>query len=111
MRYINRHLRISPPTNNDAMQEVKLYTTAAERDELESLAEIYSIIVALDAIEKAYLKDTISEEEYTKECSKLLKQYKSFLADEQVAKAFGDLSSFQKEWDVSSLVTSRWLLR
>jgi ESCRT-I complex subunit VPS28 len=80
---------------------VKLSTTSAERDLYDSLAEIYSIIVTLDAIEKAYLKDSITEDEYTETCSRLLKQYKSHLADEAVAKEFGDLESFKREWGVS----------
>ena len=66
------------------------------------MAEIYSIIITLDALEKAYLKDSIPESEYTETCSRLLKQYKSNLADETVAKAFGDLDTFKREWDVSN---------
>lgn len=66
----------------------------------DSLAEIYSIIVTLDALEKAYLKDSITEVDYTGTCSRLLKQYKSNLANEAVARAFGDLDSFTKEWHV-----------
>ena len=81
----------------------KLATTSAERDLYDSLAEVYSIIVTLDAIEKAYLKDSIGEAEYTETCSRLLKQYKSNLADETVARAFGDLESFKKEWDVCTV--------
>ena len=75
-------------------------TTSAERDLYESLAEIYSIVVTLDALEKAYLKDSIHENEYTDTCSRLLKQYKSNLADETIARAFGDLDHFKREWDV-----------
>ena len=73
---------------------------SAERDLYDSLAEIYSIIVTLDALEKGYLKDSISEADYTETCSRLLKQYKSNLADETVARAFGDLESFKREWDM-----------
>lgn len=81
-------------------EEVKLSTTSAERDLHESLAEIYSIIVTLDAVERAYLKDLIPETEYSEVCSRLLKQYKSNLADTTVARAFGDLERFKREWDV-----------
>lgn len=66
----------------------------------DSLAEIYSIIITLDALEKAYLKDSITEADYTGTCSRLLKQYKSNLANDTVARAFGDLDSFAKEWQV-----------
>ena len=66
----------------------------------DSLAEIYSIFITLDALEKAYLKDSITEAEYTETCSRLLKQYKSNLANETVARAFGDLDTFNKAWQV-----------
>jgi ESCRT-I complex subunit VPS28 len=46
------------------------------------------------------LKDSITEVDYTGTCSRLLKQYKSNLANEAVAQAFGDLDSFAKEWQV-----------
>ena len=81
-------------------QEVKLYTTPAERDLWDSLAEIYSIIVTLDGLEKAYIKDSITEAEYTEMCTKLLKQYASTLSDERVSRAFVDLETFKREWDV-----------
>lgn len=79
---------------------MKLAENAAERDLYESLAEIYSIIITLDALEKAYLRDSVQESEYTETCDRLLRQYKSNLADETVANAFGDLESFKLEWDV-----------
>lgn len=82
-------------------QEVKLASTSAERDLYESLAEIYSIIVTLDGLEKAYIKDAVTEAEYTETCTRLLKQYKSSLGDETVAREFGDLESFKRTWAVS----------
>lgn len=83
-------------------QEVRLASNNAERELYESLAEIYSIIITLDAIEKAYLKDSIAETDYGETCSRLLKQYKSHLQDENVAQSFGDLETFMRKWDVRS---------
>ncbi|KAF2155291.1 ESCRT-1 complex, Vps28 subunit [Myriangium duriaei CBS 260.36] len=93
------------PTSNLSVtinpdEEVTLSANAAERDLYESLAEIYSIVTTLDALERAYLKDSIPEGEYTETCNRLLKQYKSNLADETVSKAFGDLESFKLEWNM-----------
>ncbi|KAK2596995.1 hypothetical protein N8I77_012870 [Diaporthe amygdali] len=79
--------------------EVKLADTRAERDLQDSLAEIFSIIITLDELEKAFLKDAIPEAEYTEICERSLKQYKSILADEAVAKAFVGLEEFKAEWD------------
>lgn len=81
-------------------EEVKLAETSAERELYESLAEIYSIIITLDALERAYLRDSIKEAEYTETCDRLLRQYRSNLSDETVAAAFGDLESFKSEWNL-----------
>ena len=81
-------------------QEVKLADTRAERDLQDSLAEIFSIIVTIDELEKAFLKDAIPEADYTEICERSLKQYKSLVADETVAKAFVGLEEFKAEWDV-----------
>ncbi|KAG8163595.1 hypothetical protein KVR01_006892 [Diaporthe batatas] len=80
--------------------EVKLADTRAERDLQDSLAEIFSIIITLDELEKAFLKDAIPEAEYTEICERSLKQYKSILADEAVARAFVGLEEFKAEWDL-----------
>ncbi|RMZ85311.1 hypothetical protein DV738_g118, partial [Chaetothyriales sp. CBS 135597] len=81
-------------------EEVKLTDSSAERDLIDSLAEIYSIIHTLDGLEKAYIKDALSEKEYSDLCSKLLKQYKSNLSNEQVSREFADLDTFCQRWDV-----------
>lgn len=81
-------------------QEVKLADTRAERDLQDSLAEVFSIITTIDALEKAFLKDAIPEAEYTETCDRLLKQYKAILTDEAVAREFVDLETFKAEWDV-----------
>jgi ESCRT-I complex subunit VPS28 len=86
------------------MQEVKLTNTRKEENLQESLAEVFSIIITLDELEKAYLKDAIPESDYTEICDRLLKQYNAFLADEAVLKEFGDLESFKQEWDVSLVI-------
>ncbi|KAK5090191.1 Vacuolar protein-sorting-associated protein 28 [Lithohypha guttulata] len=82
-------------------EEVKLADSAAERDLIDSLAEVYSIIRTLDGLEKAYQKDALPENEYTEACSKMIKQYQSILSDKNVEREFRDLDSFMREWDAS----------
>ena len=77
---------------------MKLSSTSSERDTIDSLAEIYSIIVTLDGLEKAYVKDAVSESEYSELCSKLIKQYQRIVGDEGVAREFGGLDRFVEEW-------------
>ncbi|KAF7888331.1 uncharacterized protein EAF02_002872 [Botrytis sinoallii] len=81
-------------------EEVKLAESRAERDLQDSLAEVFSIIITLDQLERAYLKDAIPESDYTETCDRLLKQYKAILADESVAREFVDLETFKSEWDI-----------
>ena len=66
----------------------------------DSLAELFSIIVTLDELEKAFLKDAIPEAEYTDICERSLRQYKALLTDETIAKEFGGLEEFKAKWDV-----------
>ena len=95
---------------------MKLASSSAERDLYESLAEIYGIIVTLDGLEKAYIKDVVTEAEYTETCTRLLKQYKSSLGDDTVANEFVDLETFKRTWGVSSTLVCHatkanpWLL-
>ncbi|KAJ9661963.1 Vacuolar protein-sorting-associated protein 28 [Neophaeococcomyces mojaviensis] len=81
-------------------EEMRLADSAAQRDLIDSLAEIYSIIRTLDGLEKAYQKDALPEQEYSDMCSKMLRQYQSILSDKNVQREFGDLDSFMKEWDI-----------
>ncbi|KAK9385540.1 vacuolar protein sorting-associated [Lipomyces mesembrius] len=81
-------------------EEARLYRTSAQRDLYESLAEVYAIIVTLDFVEKAYVKDTISQAEYTPICSRLLAQYSTILKNQDVANEFKDLDSFRAQYDI-----------
>ncbi|EZF27406.1 hypothetical protein H112_00511 [Trichophyton rubrum D6] len=81
-------------------EEVKPFSSPAERDLYESLAEIYSIIITLDGLEKAYIKDAVTESEYTETCTRLLKQYRSILSDDTVATEFVDLDTFKRAWEM-----------
>jgi len=90
---------ISSRINQD--EEVKLADSSLERDLLDSLAELYSIIRTLDGLEKAYQKDALPENEYTSLCTKMIKQYQSLLSDSNVEREFKDLDSFMREWDIT----------
>ncbi|KAK4100685.1 ESCRT-1 complex, Vps28 subunit [Parathielavia hyrcaniae] len=90
----------TPSATINLDEEVKLAETRAERDLQDSLAEVFSIIVTIDELEKAFLKDAIPEADYTEICERSLKQYKSLTADETVAKAFVGLEQFKAEWDL-----------
>jgi len=53
---------MSAPISLD--EEARLYTTNAERERYENLATLYGIIVTLDYLERAYVRDSVTAAEY-----------------------------------------------
>jgi ESCRT-I complex subunit VPS28 len=49
-------------------EEVRLYTNNAEREKYNLLATLFGIVVALDYIERAYVRDSITAAEYVPSC-------------------------------------------
>jgi len=47
-------------------EEVRLYNTNAEREKYNTLATLYGIIIALDYLERAYVRDAITSTQYVK---------------------------------------------
>ncbi|KAJ7083648.1 vacuolar protein sorting-associated [Mycena belliarum] len=60
-------------------EEVRLYTTNADREKYTLLATLFGIVVALDYLERAYVRDSITSAEYSPACTRLLSQYKTML--------------------------------
>ncbi|KAG8985965.1 Vacuolar protein-sorting-associated protein 28 [Tulasnella sp. JGI-2019a] len=60
-------------------EEVRLFSTNTERERFESLATLFGIIVSLDYLERAYVRDSISAAQYSPACTRLLGQYKTML--------------------------------
>jgi len=56
---------------------VKLYTNNREREMYDNMADLYSIIKTTEALEKAYVRDAITADEYKQNCSKLITQFKA----------------------------------
>ena len=60
----------------DLQQEVKLYSHAREREQVDNEAVVFALVQTIQMLEKAYIKDAVQPKEYTASCSKLLVQYK-----------------------------------
>lgn len=73
-----------------------------QRETTESLAELYSVIVALDYVEKAYLRDSIQSSQYTAAVNKLLAQYKTYLSDSDVQREFVSLEEFKERFHITA---------
>lgn len=55
--------------------EVKLFNNAREREEYDNRADLFALIQTIQALEKAYIKDAVPPQDYTRECTRLLAQY------------------------------------
>ncbi|KAJ7968472.1 Vacuolar protein sorting-associated protein 28-like [Quillaja saponaria] len=57
--------------------EVKLWNDKREREMYDNFAELYAIIKATEKLEKVYIRDIISSQEYETECHKLIAHFKT----------------------------------
>ncbi|KAH7102438.1 vacuolar protein sorting-associated protein 28 [Auriculariales sp. MPI-PUGE-AT-0066] len=60
-------------------EEVRLYSNNLERERLESQGTLFGIVVALEFLERAYVRDSITAVEYVPACTKLIGQYRTML--------------------------------
>lgn len=86
-----------PTTNLD--QEVKLHTTVKQRELYESLAEIHSIIVTLDYLEKGFTRLDQSWRLYP-DMSSPYRPIQWNTENDAVTKEFSSLDEFQKRYGV-----------
>uniref|UniRef100_A0A8C3UC72 Vacuolar protein sorting-associated protein 28 homolog n=2 Tax=Catharus ustulatus TaxID=91951 RepID=A0A8C3UC72_CATUS len=75
----------APGNKPELYEEVKLYKNAREREKYDNMAELFAVVKTLQALEKAYIKDCVSPNEYTAACSRLLVQFKAALKQVQGA--------------------------
>ncbi|CAR28664.1 hypothetical protein ZYGR_0U00220 [Zygosaccharomyces rouxii] len=99
------------------MQIIPLFepgVSIRQREVAETLAEVYSIVICVDQVEKMYLKDVIPDEsEYNRVTARLLQQYRAIMAnndqDHDFQMAFGgSLQEFCKRYGV---IASNGVLR
>lgn len=76
---------------------MKLYARPSERDEWDNMRDLYAIVVTIEHLEKAYIRDAISPSEYTPACAKLLAQYKTAIN----LYTDGGIDGFLQEYRVS----------
>lgn len=61
---------------NELYEEVKLFRHAREREKYDNMADLFALVATLQNLEKAYIRDCVTPQEYTAACSKLLVQFK-----------------------------------
>lgn len=93
-------------------EQVRLFSSLKEREHYDNMADLYSIFVATENLEKSYIRDIITAEEYvlfgycnspaaryTPACSKLIAQFKTCL--NSLGTDF-NIQSFLEKYDVQS---------
>ena len=114
------HIRPTMSTTISLDEEVRLYSTNAEREKYSTLATLFGIIIALDYLERAYVRDSITAAEwaflvfwshlrterlqylkrYSPACTRLLSQYKTML--KLLGSDVPSVDEFMKGYRVSS---------
>jgi len=77
-------------------EEVRLGKNLGERERYDNMADVFSIITSLQALEKAYIKDVVEPAEYTKYCEKLLAQFS--VAYRQIKSDFPNIEDFVRKY-------------
>ncbi|OLY82143.1 Vacuolar protein sorting-associated protein 28-like protein [Smittium mucronatum] len=75
---------------------MKLATTFKEREEYDNKAYLYAILQSLELLERAFFRDSITQEEYSSACAKFISQYKS--VSRVLEKSVPDVSLFAQEY-------------
>lgn len=91
---------MAAPNQRPPMGEVRLYENNKERNDLQMLSDLYSIIKVTDLLEAAYSRDAITASEYNEECSKLIAQFKATEKSLMLNKAILNATEFYKEYNV-----------
>jgi len=66
-------------SSNDLSNQpkIKLYENRKDREYHDNMAELFAIIVSVERLEKAYVKDLVKAEDYTKACQVMIAKFKT----------------------------------
>ena len=88
-------LRSAPP-DPKLQEEVKLYENARQREDYDNRANVFSLIKTIEALEKAYIKDAVTPDQYTSSCNILLDQYNA--AFKLIKGSFATVETFTQRY-------------
>ncbi|CAF0905249.1 unnamed protein product, partial [Brachionus calyciflorus] len=80
----------------ELFEEVRLYKNPKERERYDNQANLFAIVCTLEQLEKAYIRDCITPNEYTSTCSNLLAQFKT--AFKLIESDFKTIEDFLKKY-------------
>ena len=91
--------------------EVKLFASAKERRKYDDLADLYSILVATEHLEKAFGRDAVGAAQYEAQCSRLISQFKLSEAALRADGTVGDVGEFMDAYSMDCPRARERLLR
>ncbi|UJR14547.1 hypothetical protein I4U23_001543 [Adineta vaga] len=77
-------------------EEVRLWKNPRQRERYDNMADVFSIITTLQALEKAYIKDLVEPVEYTRHCEKLIAKFTA--AFRQIESDFSRIEDFARKY-------------
>mmetsp|Transcript_199 Transcript_199/g.389 ORF Transcript_199/g.389 Transcript_199/m.389 type:complete len:247 (+) Transcript_199:129-869(+) len=80
------------------METVRLHKNIKERQQYDRMAEFYAIIKTTEHLENARLSNSIDKEEYARECSSLISQFKDTESVLQRQNIIQDSRTFMSEY-------------
>ncbi|KAI8049691.1 vacuolar protein sorting-associated [Syncephalis plumigaleata] len=89
-------------------EQVRLWSSRKERETYDNQADLYALIVCVEQLEKAYVRDAIPATVYTEECSKLIAQFKTALS--LVGESVPDVKAFMAEYKLNCPAAAHRLL-
>jgi len=90
--------RMSYSQRPELMEEVKLSRNPREREKYDNLAELFAVLTTLQCLEKAYIADRVSADQYTKNCSRLLTQFKAAFKQVSSEQDFPTVEDFMRKY-------------
>jgi ESCRT-I complex subunit VPS28 len=90
--------------------ELRLCEDATERRNYDALADLFSIIKAVEHLERAYVRDAVSSEAYTEACQRLIAQFKTTEAAIKSNPLFKGTAEFITEYKLDCPLAKERLL-
>lgn len=108
--YYGNKSPINPTEKKNVNNErVKMFDNNKERERLETLADLYSIIKTVDHLERAYVRDAVLPEPYSKSCTKLIAQFKTL--NNIVGEYVPSVEDFMKSYQLKCPAAENRLLK
>lgn len=98
------------PAPFDPDVEVELWESNTERQRWQSLGDLYVAMKTTEHLDSAFLSHSLSSEDYTEQCYRLIAQYKTIAntlagGDESKQKEYGE--RFMREWGLGHCQRAR----